>query len=457
MRFLSHRPAVRAGVFAVAFAAGTSGFVSPVLAGQSAAVRATAPAAAGPVSTTPASGTPHLTKQSGKATERVRQLVQCGGMMYAVGKITTVLQGGKSYTRHNAFSFRATAPYTMSGWNPNVNGEVDSIAFSPKLGCSHAYIGGSFTKVNGKKATNIAEVSTSTGALAPGFGRSANNEVFTLLGYHGHLLVGGKFTHVNGSSHAYYASLNPNTGKDDGFLNLHVSGHVKGFPTLIYNQQLSHQGNQLLAEGNFTSVDGKSRQQIFMLDLSTSHASVTGWTSPQFSQHCVTRLAFYVRAAAWSPSDSTVYVADTGFHIMNWDKKYPLSGLCDAVAALPASHTSVSPKWVNYTGCDSSYSVAADGRAVYAGGHMRWTENKNGCNFKGPGALADRGLWGLYPGKGQPYVNKNGTTKYHMSRANADDMLLTSAGLWIASENRFGSDNCGGVGGHAGICFLPHS
>ena len=43
-----------------------------------------------------------------------------------------------------------------------------------------------------------------------------------------------------------------------------------------------------------------------------------------------------------------------------------------------------------------------------------------------------------------------------MSRANADDMLLTGAGLWIASSNRFGSDMCGGVGGHSGICLLPH-
>jgi hypothetical protein len=43
-----------------------------------------------------------------------------------------------------------------------------------------------------------------------------------------------------------------------------------------------------------------------------------------------------------------------------------------------------------------------------------------------------------------------------MSRANADDMLLTSAGLWIASSNRYGLDQCGHETGHAGICFLPY-
>jgi len=35
-------------------------------------------------------------------------------------------------------------------------------------------------------------------------------------------------------------------------------------------------------------------------------------------------------------------------------------------------------------------------------------------------------------------------------------MLLTSAGLWTASDNFDGSDTCGGVSGHAGICFLPY-
>ncbi len=38
----------------------------------------------------------------------------------------------------------------------------------------------------------------------------------------------------------------------------------------------------------------------------------------------------------------------------------------------------------------------------------------------------------------------------------ADDMLLTSAGLWIASDNDAGTDTCGGVSGLAGICFLPY-
>jgi len=36
-------------------------------------------------------------------------------------------------------------------------------------------------------------------------------------------------------------------------------------------------------------------------------------------------------------------------------------------------------------------------------------------------------------------------------------MLVTSAGLWIASDNSDGSQACGGVSGLSGICFLPYS
>ncbi len=452
MRSLSSRRlTTRAGMIAVALAAGAGGVASPALARPADAPPA---ASTGPVSPTPASGTPQLVKTSG--TENVRQLVKCGGMMYAVGTFTSISQGGSTYARNNVFSFGATAPYAVSGLNVDVNGTVNSITFTKHRGCSDAYLGGKFTSVHGTKARNIAEVSTSTGAVVPGFGHDANGEVDTLFGFGGHVLAGGAFTSINGNLRYRYMSLNPSTGKDDGFLRLRVSGQVGTVPQ-VYNQQISHTGNLLLVEGDFTSAGGQARQQIFMVNLGGSEAKVTGWTSPEFSQHCASKEAFYVRAAAWSPDDSTVYVADTGVHPDNWTKgTYPLYGLCDAVAAFSAAQRSVSHSWVEYSGCDSYLGVAADNGAVYAGGHQRWAENPDGCNFAGPGAIADPGLQGLQPGNGT-LETSGGTPVYSMSKANADDMLITSAGMWIASSNRFNSDQCGGVSGHSGICFLPYT
>ena len=135
-------------------------------------------------------------------------------------------------------------------------------------------------------------------------------------------------------------------------------------------------------------------------------------------------------------------------------------GLCDAAAAFPATQGRVFSDWIAYDGCDSLYSAAADSSAVYVAGHNRWFNNQNACNTKGTGAIPAPGLAGLTPGPAGGSLIRNATGKaglYSRSRGHgADDMLLTGAGLWIASDNFGGGIQCGGVTGFAGICFLPY-
>jgi hypothetical protein len=56
-------------------------------------------------------------------------------------------------------------------------------------------------------------------------------------------------------------------------------------------------------------------------------------------------------------------------------------------------------------------------------------------------------------------VNSAGSAGYYSRDRGlgADDMLATSAGLWIASDNFDGSQMCGGVENLSGICFLPYN
>ena len=467
-----------AGVMTVALVAGAPGLASASAAAPKTseqAGRAASVTAAGPVSPTPASGTPHLRLKT-SLDNVIRQIVQCGNTMYAVGGFTKILWNGATYTRHNVFSFHAAAPYSITAWNPDANGKVNSIALSPN--CAHAYIGGDFTTVHGTSADHLANVRTSNSTVVLNWSRRANNTVNTvLLTPNGHLLVGGLFTAINGhTNHPYLASLNPSTGATQGYLTLKISGHYHfcdstgrcsvRFATQIYNQQLSHGGTQVLEEGVFTSVGGKARQQIFMLNLAASQVTVTDWTSPEwdgskgnlpggYPYQCFFDESFYIRAAAWSPDDSTIYLATTGYHPWN---SHTISriGLCDSTSAFPATHASVKHRWINYTGCDSLYTAAADANAVYVGGHPRWLNNSRGCNGAGPGAIPYRGMQAVHPDTGAPLLNSSGKARYSMSRANADNMLVTRAGLWIASTNRFGSDVCNHVSGHAGICFLPY-
>jgi hypothetical protein len=335
---------------------------------------------------------------------------------------------------------------------------------------------------------NIAEISTTSGNVITTFGHSANYPIWTIQPAKGHLLVGGDFRYINGSHNPYMASLNPSTGKDDGFLNLNISGDYHycakgGKPCTaasnhseVYNQQLSHGGTLDLVEGHFTSVGGQPRQQIFMLNVGGSKAAVTGWTSPQWDgsnpsadpyYQCWPPEAFYIRTAAWSPSDSTIYLATTGFHPAQDTQtgRSARTGLCDSVTAWPVSQASQAKYlWLNYAGCDSFYSVGADNAAVYAAGHPRWANNSHGCNLEGNGAIPDFGLWGLNPANGNVELNSKGTAMYTMSRDNAGHMLITHAGLWIASDNRDFINKCGDLkgpaghnaAGHAGICYLPY-
>lgn len=420
----------------------------------------------------PAAGTPNFPLGT-RQTEQIRQLVQCGRIMFAVGSFSTVEQGGHTYIRHNAFSFRATAPFTVTSWNPNVSGRVDSIAFHSG-NCADAYIGGNFTRVRGRRAARIAEVRTTTpGSLVQNFRHSANKEVETLASYQNHILTGGYFTRINGSTaDPYMTSLNPVTGRDDGFLRLRIHGHftyqgVVKNNTRVYNQQISHGGGRELVEGDFTSVAGKRRQQVFMLNLgSRPRATLTSWTSPRFDgsrgyppkgyfYNCSDREPFYIKGAAWSPNDRTVYLASTGFRPWNRTTGFPLRGLCDAASAFSAGPTATF-KWVDYTGCYSLYSAAGTSGGAFFGGHQRFAQNPNGCKFGGPGALSAPGLDALSPSTGRLLVNSQGTSIYTRDRGlGADDMLVTKAGLWIASDNFANSQMCDGMLGLSGICFLP--
>ena len=432
----------------------------------------------GPPQVTPVSWTPSIaTSGIDGSVELVRQLVPCGSMMYAVGSFTSIKQGSTLYARNNAFSFNATTG-AMSSWDPNVtpgnvgttgSGAVNSIAFSPD--CSIAYLGGIFIAVHGTKVTNIAAVSTTTGAVITTFSHSATGQVAALVRVGTHLMTGGYFTAINGSSKKYLVSLNTTSGLDDGYVDMNISGNyvytdddgaaVKPNPTRVWNFALSPDSTKLLATGDFMSVGGAGRQQIFMLDLGSSAATLDPWYSSEFNAYCSVGMPFYLQDASWAPDMSKIYTATTGLRPANGLghlKSDPRAGLCDSAAAFPSTASStLSHIWINYTGCDSLYSTAADANSVYVAGHERYADNPNGCDRKRPGSVPAPGLGGISPTSG--LLNYNPTRDRGQG---ADDLLVTSAGLWVASDNAFDSNACGKnldgtpARGHAGICFLPY-
>jgi hypothetical protein len=409
--------------------------------GCAGAITVSTTAADATVGAVPASWTPQILT----ADAYVRQLVQCGSQMYAVGSFSSVGQGGKTFTRNNAFSFNATTG-AVSSWNPNVYGEVNSIALTPN--CATAFLGGKFTQAGGVSATNIAAVDTSTGALRTGFKHTANGMVNTVLMVNGgqDLLVGGNFTTINGTAKPYYASLAPGTGAVNNYLQVSVAGQLPpdSGPTKVYNQQLSPQGDRVLFEGIFTTISGQPRLQLAELDLSSTAATLDPWYNQKLNtSYCTQSEQFYARDAAFSPDENTIYIATTGYT--------GSSPYCDAVTAF-TNTPNASVKWINKTGGDSLYAVAASSTDVYVGGHERWANNPQGLDNCGPGCVSRQGI-------GDIGVSSGLATSWNPGRdrgKGADDLLLTSAGLWIASDTYYGSVHCAGQY-HPGICFFPGS
>jgi hypothetical protein len=404
-------------------------FVSFVLAG----------AAQATVGSTPATWTPNVVS----ANATVRQLSQCGSTMYSVGTFSSITQGGHSYGRNNAFSFSATTG-AVTAWNPNVNGVVNTVGFNSA--CTMIYLGGKFTSVGGTAVKNIAAVNASTGAVVSTFGHSAGGAVETLLMVNGgqDLMAGGPFTSINGTAKAYYASLDPTTGKVNSYFSGVIAGRLppNAGGSQVYNQQLSAQGNRLLFEGNFTSVAGVAHLQAAELDLTATSATLDPWSnSTMNTTYCATSEQFYEQAGAFSPDGQTIYLAATGYK--------GSSPYCDAVAAF-ANTAAATNLWINKTGGDSLYAVAASSTDVYIAGHERWANNPQGSDTCETTCVPRQGVASISPLTGL-------ATPWNPTRARghgADDLEITSGGLWIASDTFFNSVKCAGVY-HPGICFFP--
>ncbi len=392
----------------------------------------------GTVGTTAASWTPYVTSSGAY----VRKLAQCGDTMYAVGTFSQIGAPGKpKVTRRNAFSFSATTG-ALTGWNPDVNGTVQGIALAAD--CTAAYLAGTFTSVHGVAVKNLVKVGTTTGQPDTAFAPAPNKDVNAVVLTGGHLIVGGTFTGIGGGHHEQLASLSPTSGQDDGYVDLAVTGQVPGGGRKVWRLALSHAADRLLVLGSFTKVAGSPRQQIFMADLGATAAGLDDWNSPEFLKPCAPYLAYYLQAATWSARDDFVYTATTG--------RFGASALCDSVAKFPSTPTGdLEPLWVNPTGCDSLFAVAADAENVYAGGHQRWMNNAGACEVANPHSVRRQGVASVDPETGV-------ATDWDPGRARgkgADDMLLTGAGLWIASDNSNGATTCAGTY-HPGICFLPY-
>jgi hypothetical protein len=165
-----------------------------------------------------------------------------------------------------ALSSKTGAP--VKAFHPHANGEVDAIAVF-----RHAlYIGGDFTKVNGKSRHHLAVLRLSTGKLLPVKGLRLDGPVYSLLHLRKRLYVGGDFRHVGKVHQARLFSVNP-------------SGHLaKGWPSSprgangpVFSLAAAPGHKAVLVGGHFHQLVDKPKVNLGAVNRS---GRLMKWTPP---------------------------------------------------------------------------------------------------------------------------------------------------------------------------------
>ena len=189
-------------------------------------------------------------------------------------------------------------------------------------------------------------------------------------------------------------------------------------------------GSKLVVIGNFRKADGEVRRQAALINLTGGAATVApDWRTDRYQDRCFD-WAFdsYIRDVDFSPDGSYFVIVATGG---------PNPGtLCDTAArfATAESGQAIEPVWIDDTGGDTLWSVAATGAAVYTGGHQRWHNNAGGLDSPAPGAVPRAGVGAIDPRSGVPLSWNPGRNPRGVA---AFVMQPTAAGLWLGQDTTY--------------------
>lgn len=226
------------------------------------------------------------------SNQTVYALAVSGSTVYLGGGFGNV--GGQARNRLaavTAYTDEATPGGAITGWNPN----SDNIVYSLAVSGSTVYVGGTFTTISATARQRAAALSTYAdvdnpgGALLP-WAPSANSTVHSLVPIVGSVMMGGEFGWVNLVTRNRVAAFD-------------MSGRLTGWDPNASStvNAVALSGSTVYLAGAFTSVGGQTRNRAAAVTAYTDAANpggnVTGWNPNAGSE---------VRAVAIS--GSTVYL-----------------------------------------------------------------------------------------------------------------------------------------------------
>ncbi|CAN5870661.1 hypothetical protein BH20ACT6_BH20ACT6_20510 [soil metagenome] len=389
----------------------------------------------------PANFTPRLRADNAVGHPHMDAFSRSRGTVYAGGTFRTVSNAAatRTYRRHHVLAFDATTG-AMRSFAPKVDGPIWAVQAVGKA----VYLGGSFRHVNGVRRIGLAKVDARTGKVRRRFNADfPGGRVNEIRRVDGRLLVGGSFPQA-------LVALRPRTGRNTGYLRLRVRGEISGSwgRTAVYRFAVSPDDNRLVAVGNFTTVSGKSRKRAFMVGLRDNRGRLARWYYRAFRKPCSStdaRRVAYLQDVDFSPRGGYFVVVSTGQISRRGDLG---ETVCDAAARFETDvRRPRRPTWINYTGGDSVWSVAATGAAVYVQGHFKWLDNARGYQDDPVAtAVRRRGIGAINSRTGKALA----WNPDKPARIGGKDMMATGSGLWVGSDSkRFNGEP------RRGVAFAP--
>ncbi|XAN39249.1 malectin domain-containing carbohydrate-binding protein [Micromonospora schwarzwaldensis] len=363
-----------------------------------------------------------------------------GSKVIVGGSFTNAQNRGSSpvpVDRRGVLAFDKATGKIDNAFAPVLDGDVTAIIAGPTPGT--VYVAGTFNKVGDKNFRKLALLNVADGTPVDGFkGPAFNGTVNDLALIDGHLLVGGIFSTVTATTNRNgLASLNPTTGAVDEYLTVSLTEHHNWTPTNggasagvgVEKLTVSPNGKHLVVIGNFKKADGAVHDQIVRINLGTSSATVADWNTDDYSGACkYSAFDSWVRDAQFSPDGKYFVVVTTG-------ASYP-GTLCDSAARWETDATGAGqkPTWTNFSGGDTFLSVGISEKAIYVGGHFRWSNNPLARDKAGPGAVPRASIAALDPASGLPLAWNPGRNPRGYG---VTEMLVTPQGLWLGSDQEY--------------------
>lgn len=418
--------------------AGVSGLVlgiaGPVVAGLHGGLE---PAAAERlVQIEPRAGTPDV------LDGRVYSTALVGNVVVLGGTFTQVRESGSSelLDRRGLVAFDRSTGEVLRDFHPDPDGDVNVVIGSP--GGEEVFVGGTFTHIAGHRRPKLARVSLADGGVdttfRPGVVRGPVKDLRVVKG---RLWVAGAFTEIHGVDRRALATLDPASGAYRRFADLVIKGTQNGGYTTVLKMDFLANGSRMVAVGNFASVDGLRRGQIFVADLTHRTAQLAPLRIRFYERECSRGNQSYMRSVDFSPNGRFFVVATTGGYRRG---DVP----CDSTARFEtfSRGSNVPFTWLDKTGGDTNSALEVTNQVVYVGGHARWQNNPAGNNRPGRGAVSRPGIAALWSLNGLPFSWNPTRTR----GVGVFDLDLSADGLWVASDTDVIADEVRGR-----IALLP--